>query len=517
MNEPYLKIVDSRGQKIPLRVLYGGAYEGAATGRRMSNWGMSSAGPNTALFSNIGTLRSRSRELIRNNPLVDGCVDSYAANVIGSGINPRWQISDNPGQKKIIQQLWEDWVGEADYAEVCDFYGLQTLGVRALIDAGEFFVRLIPRRPGEYNFVPLQLQLLEADHVDAGYNSIAENGNEIRMGIEIDALGKRTAYWVFKEHPGESLLYGALGSTIRIRIPADQMLHIFKPLRIGQMRGRPWLASIIVKLHDLDQYEDAELVRKKTAAMFGGFIYSEPGSGEFSASQMMGRQVESDENNQEVIAPEPGTYVPLPPGKKVAFSQPVDVGITYEVWIKQQLREIAVGMGCTYEQLTGDLRDVNYSSIRAGLLEFRRRVNQLQYQTIIHQFCRPIAHAWMDAAVSSRALSVITDYAQNKRKYLRIKWRPDGWPWVDPLKDQIAEQLAVRNGFKSRSRVVAERGEDVETVDAEIAEDNSRADSLGLILDSDPRETASSGAAQKAVDQAAIDTVNPQDTGKVKS
>jgi lambda family phage portal protein len=157
-------------------------------------------------------------------------------------------------------------------------------------------------------------------------------------------------------------------------------------------------------------------------------------------------------------------------------------------------------MGITYEQLTGDLSGVNYSSIRAGLLEFRRQVAQLQMETVVFQFCRPTAAAFLDAAVISGALK-IRDYYDNRKKYLNIKWRPDGWPWVDPVKDQLAEQMAVRNGFKSRAQVVAERGGDVETVDREQAEDNIRVDGMGLMYDSDPRQTDKSGAIQKAADQ----------------
>ncbi len=140
---------------------------------------------------------------------------------------------------------------------------------------------------------------------------------------------------------------------------------------------------------------------------------------------------------------------------------------------------------------------MNYSSIRAGLLEFRRRVEHLQIQILAFQLCRPVAHAWLDTAINAGALR-IPDYCRNRRTYLRIRWRPDGWPWVDPVKDQMAEQMAVRHGFKSRSQVIAERGGDVDTVDREIFEDNRRADALGLVYDSDPRKTAKSGAAQQA-------------------
>jgi len=490
---PMLSIVDQYGRAIPSAVLQ--TYEGAATGRRMGRWGMSSAGPNSTLFSSLNTLRGRIRELRRNNPLADGGCETYVSNVIGSGINPRWTFKDNKTLKQQILELWNDWIEESDFYNLVNFYGQQSQGVGAMIDAGEFLCRFIDVWPGEYDTIPLKIQLLEADHLDETFNSVASNGNEIRMGIEFDKkTGRRVAYWVWNEHPGEMLSFKSAAKE-RIRILAQDMLHIYKPVRIGQMRGRPWLASIIVKLHEIDQYEDAELVRKKTAAMFGGFITQEIDYEALAMNQSLLGKILSVQG-ESVVGLEPGTFPVLPIGKDVKFSNPADVGVTYLAWMKQQLREIAVGIGITYEQLTGDLSDVNYSSIRAGLLEFRRRVNQLQHQIIIHQFCRPIAARWMDTAVMCGALD-IPDYYRNRRKYLRIKWCPDGWAWVDPLKDMLAEQLARRIGSKTLTKIIAERGEDIENVLEEMAEENKLIDLHKLILDSDPRKVTSAGVLQK--------------------
>lgn len=490
----YLSILDSRGDPIPIAAR-ADTYEGAATGRRLNTWGTSSAGPNTALFASLGRLRARSRELIRNNPLADGGVDTLVANLIGTGIAPRWQLADK-GLKKEIHDLWNDWVSGSDHAGLQDFYGQQALVSRALIDAGECLARLHYLYPDESPSVPLQIQLLEADHLDEQYNTVSPKGNEIRMGIEFNPAGRRTAYWLFREHPGEAFVLNRRAGD-RVRVSSRDMIHCFRPLRIGQMRGRPWLTSIIVKLHEIDQYDDAEIVRKKTAALFGGFI-TETAPDPFPGSAF-GRPAGKDANQSPIIALEPGTFPILPAGKSVVFSEPADVGQTYELWMKKQLRDIAAGLGITYDQLTGDLSDVNYSSIRAGLLEFRRRVRQLQFQTIIFQFCRPIAHAFLDTAVLN-GLIRIRDYMENRRLYRRIEWRPDGWEWVDPVKDQVAAQMSVRNGFASRAKVVAELGDDVEMIDEEIDEDNRRADEKGLILDSDPRRTAASGVMQKVVE-----------------
>jgi lambda family phage portal protein len=163
------------------------------------------------------------------------------------------------------------------------------------------------------------------------------------------------------------------------------------------------------------------------------------------------------------------------------------------------LREIAAGIGITYEQLTGDLTGVNYSSIRAGLLEFRRRCEMLQWHTIIFQFCQPIARRWMDTAVAAGLIRIPEgNYSRNRRKYYRIDWRTQRWQWVDPLKDSMAALLEVRGGFRPRSSVIAEMGEDAEDTDRVYAEDAARADGLGLVFDSDPRQTEKSGALHAA-------------------
>lgn len=510
----YLHTLDAYGRPIHISALVG-EYEAAGFGRRLGAWGTSISGPSTVVSNNLSSLRSRSRQLIRNNPLVDGGTDSYVANIIGSGINPRWKVKD-PALKIELQELWDDWVDEADHNEVLNFYGIQSLICRGLIDAGEILARLIPRPPEEDLSVPLQIQILEADHLDESYSMLVPNGNEIRMGIEIDEEGKRVAYHLWPEHPGEAFITRR-NIAQRIRVPASEIIHVFKPLRAGQMRGRPWLSSIIVALHDLDQYSDAERVRKKTAAMFGGFITeSLPPAGD--PAGWFGKRDSNDAAGREVIALEPGTFPTLPRGMDVKFSQPVDVGQTYEVWIKQQLREIAKGMGITYEQLTGDLSGVNYGSIRAGLLEFRRRVEQLQRDIIIFQFCRRVSHAWLDAAVLSAAIS-LPEYVNPRRRriYRRIKWRPDGWPWVDPQKDLAAAKDTVRSGFGSRSKIVAEKGDDVETIDRENAEDNARADGLGLVYDTDPRKTSRTGAkTDSPADTNPDDPDNPPDSGKEK-
>lgn len=421
------------------------AWDAAGSGKRLTYWQTENSSINNLLGYSLEILRNRSRDMVRKNPYAANIIETLVTNAIGTGIKPQTK-------NKSIQELWLRWTDEADNQGVQDFYGLQALVCRSMIEGGECFVRFCVR-PNNLS-VPLQLQVLESEHLDTG----------VKKGIEFNKLGQREAYYLFAEHPNEGF-----SRSESIRIPASEVLHIYKPLRPGQIRGEPWLSRVLLKLYELDQYDDAELVRKKTAAMFAGFITRLDPESNFMGS------------SNEHAGLEPGTMQLLEPGEDVKFSNPSDVGSNYEAFMRQQLRAVAVGMGITYEQLTGDLSNVNYSSIRAGLIEFRRRCSALQHNIIVFQLCRPVWNRWIELALLSGKLD------SQDTSVKEVKWVPQGFDWVDPLKDQKAQQMAVRNGFKSRSEVISELGYDAEQIDQEIKDDNYRADKAGFILDSDPR------------------------------
>lgn len=461
-------------------------HEASGFGRRSRAWNPGDPGAVAALLASGNQLRIKSRDLVRRNAWAANAVESFVANAIGTGIKPQSLVDDATFREQ-VHALWWQWVEEADSNNLTDFYGLQALACRAMIEGGECLIRMRSRRPEDGLSVPLQLQILEPEHLPLNLNTLSATGNPIRCGIEFDALGRRVAYHLYQEHPGDPNLT-ASGNTI-VPIPANEIVHLFRPLRPGQIRGEPWLSRALVKLNELDQYDDAELVRKKTAAMFAGFITRQ------SPEDLILGEGQADAQGVAMAGLEPGTMQVLEPGEDVKFSDPADVGGSYAEFLRVQFRAVAVAMGITYEQLTGDLSGVNYSSIRAGLLEFRRRCELIQHGVIVHQMCRPIWRSWMDAAVLCGALTA-KGYGlgiTHSKAWQRVKWVPQGWQWVDPEKEFKALQLAIRSGLMSRSEAISSFGYDAETIDREIAADNARADALGLVLDTDPRLVARNG------------------------
>jgi lambda family phage portal protein len=465
------------------RRMFGGTpvYDGVGGGRRALAWMPGNPGAVAALSLAQDELRAKSRDLVRRNAWAAAGIEAFVANAIGTGIKPQSMVQDQ-ATREAIHSLWWDWCEQADAAGLTDFYGLQALATRAMLEGGEALIRLRYRRVEDGLPVALQIQVLEAEHLPTILNRDLPGGNVIRAGIEFDRLGRRVAYHLYRSHPNDGLLapMSSQGGMDTVRVDATEVIHLFRPLRPGQIRGEPWLTRALVKLNELDQYDDAELVRKKTAAMFAGFITRMA-----PEDNLMGESA-ADANGVALAGMEPGTLQILEPGEDIKFSAPADVGSSYAEFMRQQFRAVAAAMGITYEMLTGDLTQVNYSSIRAGLLEFRRRCEALQHGVIVHQLCRPIWRAWMDQAVLEGVLDLPT-YRKSQRQYQAAKWIPQGWKWVDPQKEYNAMKLAIRAGLMSRSEAISGNGYDAEDVDREIAADNARADALGLVFDSDPR------------------------------
>ncbi len=460
-------------------------YDGVGGGRRALAWQVGNPGAVAALAFTQNELRAKSRDLVRRNAWAAAGVEAFVSNAIGTGIKPQSMLPDQ-AEREAIHSLWWDWCEAADAAGLTDFYGLQALACRAMLEGGECLVRLRYRRPEDGLPVGLQLQLLEPEHLPATLNQELASGDVIRAGIEFDKLGRRVAYHLYRSHPGDGSLtpMSGTGGIDTVRVPASEIIHLFRPLRPGQIRGEPWLARALVKLNELDQYDDAELVRKKTAAMFAGFITRLS-----PEDNLMGEGL-PDASGAALAGLEPGTMQILEPGEDVKFSQPADVGASYAEFLRMQFRAVAAAMGITYEMLTGDLTQVNYSSIRAGLLEFRRRCEAIQHGVIVHQLCRPIWRAWMEQAVLEGALT-LPGFSRRRREYLSAKWIPQGWQWVDPQKEFNAMVTAIRAGLQSRSEAISAFGYDAEDINREIAADNQRADELGLVFDSDPRHDKS--------------------------
>lgn len=480
---------------LPMRSKASAGYDAAGTGTRARGWQPPRLGPSTLLLSSLDQIWARSHDAIRNNPWASAAAEKFESSVIGNGIQPHWQHPDE-STRLVIQKAWARWSRQCDFNGQLDFYGMQSLGSRAIFEGGEIFTKLHVRPAKDRLFIPLQLQLIEGEQVPIWKNQISPTA-PIRMGIEFDRDQRKTAYWMYRENPGETTFWPSDAIQF-VRVPASEIIHTFKPLRIGQLRGQPRLTPVLALIYDLEKYTDAELLRKQVSAMFAGFItrptpdgaFFPPAPGQSAAS---GTEQPLDSSSADpgvgiaVAQMEPGTMQELLPGEGITFPQVPD-SPDFADFIAVQLHKFAAGLGMTYEQVSTDLRGVSYSSIRAGLIEFRRSCEQFQYHVMVQQWCEPIKNRWLREAVLCGAVSLPSDYFSDPSPYEDCVWVPPGWEWVDPLKESQASQLEVRAGFTSRTVVVRKKGHDPDTIDAQQASERARASKLGLIYDSDPNK-----------------------------
>ena len=428
-------------------------FDAAAGGRRWQ--GVQTFGNvNAEIGAAAGPVRRRASYYARNNPWIANGVSAIVAGAIGAGIKPQAQHPD-PAVREALGAAWQRWTDDADADGVTDLYGMQALAVRAMVEAGECFALLTLTDRG------LRVRLLDADMAPIDETRELGDGRRTIQAVEFDADGTRAAYWFHAERPEVP----AFSTTLR-RVPAAGVAHLFAPLAPGQVRGMSWLAPVLLRLHELDLYEDAQLVRQKVAALFAGFVVDPTGT----AAGFDGAPV----GNVLTTGLEPGTLKVVPPGYDIKFSDPAQIGTDTTDFLRLQLRSIAAGLGVPDYLVTGDLSQANYSSLRAALVEFRTRLEQLQFGVIVHQFCRPVWRAWVLSEVLAGRL--VGDLSE----LLAVEWIAPAQPWVDPEKDAKAAAEQIAQGFTSRRRVVASQGWDVEDLDREIAADRDRARDLNL-------------------------------------
>lgn len=466
------------------------AYDGATAGRRTHGWYAPSTDANVELMGALIWLRNRSRDLVRNNPHASKALEELTGNVVGTGIVPQAKTG-NARLDQTIDNEWPYFVEQCDTPQRLDFYGMQALMMRSTAESGEGIVRYRPRLPQANLRVPLQLQLLEADFLDQTRTMGLVNGH-VMQGVQFDDMGRRIAYWLFSYHPGGVLILNPRGGIISQPVPAEQIMHIYRVLRPGQVRGVPWLAPSMLPFRDLDDYRDAEGVRKKIEACVAAFVIQPEGMsgsplGVKGTDPLMKQQVESFE---------PGMIEYLKPGQDVKFNNPMASG-GYREYIMTESQRAAAGVNMPYELLTGDMSQVNYSSYRAGMLSFRQTIEGYRWLTLVPMFGQPVRKRFIDTLV---LLGKIPAAALNDPKInlYATQWTAPKFESVDPLKDTMSDLKRIRMGTLTLTEAIAQQGYDPDHQLEEIARINAKLDKLEIILDCDPRNVTDRGQEQPA-------------------
>ena len=459
------------------------SFDAARIGPLMSGWASNNSAANALVQADMALLRGRARTLVSTNGLARRFVQMVGQNVVGpQGFNVRClafdvrpdgrQDLDRAGSKAVdyhFQQFANSV--ETDFHRKLTLWQMLRIAAEAAATDGDVFIRRHWDRSAPYG---MRLQLIEADHCDEKLNGRRSDGTMVRMGIELDANLRRLGYWFDTEHPGD---VGNTGTQKRLLVAAEDVWHIYRPLRPGQLRGVSWLRPVMGLMAMLDGFEEAAV----TAARFGAssmLMFESPdGDGESIAD------AKDQETGELFMDFEPGSAKVLPPGYKPHEWSPDYPHQTYDPFMKSVMNRIAVGLGVATHNLTGDMTSVNYSSARIAELTERDRWMQDQ-DWFIGTAVMPMARDFVRTALMRKAVTLAPGKAIPAEKAdkfasgMTVNGRR--WTWVDPANEMKAATDAIANGITSRTRVAAERGMDVNEVLAELAFEAEEMKRLGI-------------------------------------
>lgn len=470
-------------------------YEGAARSRRTSGWWAPAGDASAAQRGALHRLRDVARDMVRNDPWAARGVNVLTQNVVGAGIVPSFVGGAAAARKRLnktVKAYLDTKAIDADGRH--DLYGLQRLIFRALVQDGEVLVRRIPRPSSAGLALPLQIRVLEVDHLDTMVDGPLAGGNFAVQGVEFSSTGKRVAYHLFDNHPGSIRMGRSLRS---VRVDADMVAHVARADRPGMVRGVTWLAPVIVRLQDLHDFEDADLLRQKIAACFAAFTVD----AENNRPPLALGAIDSGQDQEPLIESfEPGMIVNLPGGRDIRFAMPPTSNSPS--YVSESLRAVAAALGITFESLTGNLSGVNFSSGRMGWIEMARAIDEARWSTLIPQGLEEIGRWVLDAATLVGLPTA----------GIRIGWTPPRREMIDPSKETASDRDAIRAGLQSWSETVRSRGGDPEELLAELVSDKKLFDDNGLVLDVDASRITRSGSTQTTTNPPAPGTPDGEAT-----
>lgn len=435
------------------------AYGGARNTRTTGSFGTSSGSADAELHTSLKKLRDRSRQLVRDSAYAKRARAVIVNNVIGQGVGMQAQVITTRAElatrvNDSIEEAWAEWCK----AENCHtggtlhFHDMERLLMGEVFDAGEVLLRLHFFPFGRQG-IPLSLEVVEAERLahEVFDSAGVAPGNELRMGVEVDGFQRPVAYWIRKRHQGDyrTQIDGATDSVERV--PADQIFHLNPVTRWPQTRGEPWMHAVLRKLDDLNEYSQHEVTAARASAAYFATIES--------PEEANPLKTDEEDDGGQVMDIDPLTIQELAPGEKLNFHTPNRPNSAFNAFVQSVLREIAAGVGTSYESLSRDYSQSNYSSSRLALLDDRDGYRALQQWWLRSFRCR-LHCIWLQQAVLAGAIDAVprSAYAADMKRYEAVLFKPRGWQWVDPTKEVTAYKEAIKAGLTTLSDVIAQTG-----------------------------------------------------------
>lgn len=455
-------------------------YAAAKTNRLTGNWSPANSNVNDIIKASSADVRGRVRQLVRDFPYFANAVNRIVDYSVGSGIVFQAKVQDRKGNlnEKLNQQIedaFKFWMDEADIAKKLHYYEIMQLAKRQRVESGEFLI-VKRNRPNEGRYLPFVLQIFESDWLtdsfDRDYGLLMGEsgkapGTDISQGIEYDRITGEVKAYYFTDPDS----WGKA-----IRIPASDVIHGFRTLRPGQLRGISDFAPGVLLANDLSDYMDAEVDAAKMAAKYLAFVKSPAPEARqlnlVSKTNEDGDAFKIDEMENAIIE-----Y--LSPGEDIILASNPRPGSAITPFTRLVVTMLSVTTGVPYELLSGDYSGMNYSTGKMSRNDFTYYLKPISARHI-RNFCNPTFKEFINRAWAKGKLT-LPGFLNDPYPYYRSEWQPPGMESIDPLREIKAEVDAVAANLKSPQEGIRARGRDPQDVLKEIQQWNAWKKEMGIV------------------------------------
>ena len=443
-------------------------------------------------------LVGRARDVCFNNSYGKAGLRVLRQNIVGeNGIRMQSHVkmagSDELDMdiNSAIEEAWSEFSEpmHIDTAGRKDLYWMQVIALNSLVTDGEFFFQ---KHKDESTKFGIQIQEIDAMRIPPFATNryrLEKQGETYKNGIIFNKMTGKPLYYALNRDNVN--YYDMQPDRSTELIPAASMLHGYQQDAAGQARGVPLGQTSSETLYMIAKYSEAALQNARVGATKVGFFthgkdipaetrpkFDDEGNAVVDSD---GNPVLQNAMDGAKIDLTPGSISSLPNGVDFSEWSPQYPNNEFDAFMKVMLRQASVGFSIPYSDISGDLSDVNYSSMRQGALEIRANYRILQ-GLLIQYFMKVVYMEWLVSVLMREMLMVngkrlTIDMIDDLHKPV---WTPKRWAWIDPRAEAIANQIAIKSGLKSPSQIIKEMGGDPEEVWKSIKQDRDVMKGLGL-------------------------------------
>ena len=438
-----------------------GGYKGASKSRRQTtNWNPTNTDADNVNTYDLGDLRDRSHDLIRNNPLAGGAINTKVTSVIGSGLRLNANVDEKilgitvEEAKELNTQIENEYklfCKHCDLKRTFDFDLLQSVIYRSQKESGDVLINLpMVDRPETPYFT--KIQIIEGDRISN--EGAVQNTETLTDGVEKDRFGAPKWFHIETTPPGapyskrEWNKIKAYGT----KTGRKNAIHFYEMKRPNQTRGVPDLAPVIEMFKQLGDFTDAELQAAVISGMFAVMIKTESDA-DFGAPEATG----DDSTSSMDIDMSGGVVTQLMPNESIETVSPDRPNKNFDGFVNSIISQIGTCLNIPHNLLLKRF-DSSFSAAKAVLLEAWRYF-MAERDFFSKQVLDPIYEVFFEEAVALGRINApqfLSGDPAIKQALLRKNWKGAA---KGNLKDLEAVQAAEARINAGLSTIQAETDE----------------------------------------------------------